>query len=133
NNVSDVCFVNDAVFKEKKYEILKNASVFIQTSRSEGQPVGIIESICCGLPCIVTPGTSFYDYVKENNVGYSCELNPDSIAKAMMESFNNQEGLKEKSNNAKKCGSKDFSWETIEKRTIEIYKKIIEEKGELDE
>ena len=124
-DLGDVCIVNSPIFGKEKSKLLSNANVFIQTSRLEGQPVGIIEALCCGLPCIVTPGTNFCDYIEEKNVGYTCDFNEKSIASCMKECFYNRDELDKKSQNAKNNCKNDFDWKYIIKDTMAKYQKII--------
>lgn len=123
--IDDVCIINGPVFGKEKSKLLSDSNVFIQTSRLEGQPVGIIEALCCGLPCIVTPGTNFCDYVEEKNVGYICDFDEKSIASCMKESFINRDKLNEKSKNAKINCNKDFNWKSIIKDTMVKYQKLV--------
>ena len=59
---------HDAVFGNEKEHVLIANDFFIQTSRSEGLPMGIIEAMSYGLPILVTEGTNMgKDVLKYGN------------------------------------------------------------------
>ena len=41
-----------------KKKVLKDADLFLHTSRSEGHPMGVLEALAYGIPCLLTPGTN---------------------------------------------------------------------------
>ena len=72
-DLSDVIKIHDGVFGEDKAKVMLDADAFIQPSRSEGMPMGILDAMAIGLPVIVTPGTSFDRDVLENDCGWVCD------------------------------------------------------------
>ena len=68
--VSDLIEINGPVEEEKKEEILLNSDIFIQTSRSEALPMGLLEALSYGLPCIVSRGTGFSGLINRYNAGW---------------------------------------------------------------
>ena len=71
NNVGDVVTLHPAVSGKEKEQILLDSDVFVQTSRFEGMPLGILEALSYGLPCLVSEGNGFFSqlcaYDKNNN------------------------------------------------------------------
>src|SRR5699024_4384370 len=61
--------IKEPVFSEEKYRIMSQSDFFIQTSRTEGLPMGILEALSFGLPCIITPGTNLSKEVAECEAG----------------------------------------------------------------
>lgn len=82
-NIADLVSVHDAVLGEEKQKLLLQADWFIQTSRSEGMPMGILEALSYGLPCIVTAGTGLAGLVEEYGAGCGCETSATGIADAL--------------------------------------------------
>ena len=56
----------------EKESVLIGSDVFIQTSRFEGMPMGILEAMSYGIPVLITEGTTLGEYVKEYNGGGGC-------------------------------------------------------------
>ncbi len=123
-SLEDILIINDAIFGKEKEQVLKNSYCFIQLSRHEGQPMGIIESLAYGLPCIVTMGTSFGEYVNEKNCGFGCKFNENEIFEKMKYIFNNKEDRNIKSINAIKSIREDFNWDNIISKLIKEYKEV---------
>lgn len=124
--LEDVIEIHDAVYNEKKADILRNSNVFIMTSRFEGMPMGLIEALSYGLPCIVTPGTNLMKEIEDAGAGFGCELTAEKIAAAIALSFSEGTVLSEMENNAKKLAAY-YSWHSIAERTHETYCGLLED------
>ena len=127
-NISKIFIINDAVYDSKKYDVLKNAYAFIQLSRHEGQPTGILEALSIGVPCIVTYGTNLGDYVKNNECGIACNFDSKEVFNAICKIVNNENLRRMYSNNSYNKSNVDFCWDTIIENTLNEYKKV--KKGE---
>lgn len=125
--ISDILIINDAVYGDEKVDVLKNAYAFIQCSRHEGQPMGIIEALSYGLPCIVTHGTSFGEYIKRNNCGISCECKYKDIFAAIQKITSDIDLRNMMAENSLKKSINDFNWDYVIKHTLEEYKRINKE------
>ena len=110
--ISDLISLNDAVFSEEKQQLLSRADVFIMSSRFEGLPMGLIEGVSYGLPCVITKGTNLADEVIKNNAGWTADNNAADFAKALSNMLAQKETFRMKSQNAIKL-SELFSWDTI--------------------
>ena len=128
NNIEDLVEINNAIIGKEKEERILECDYFIQTSRFEGMPMGILEALSYGLPCIVTEGTTLADFVKTTDSGWVCETNSQSIASAICRAIGERRLLSEKSKNAIESVKKQFSWEVVSSSTIEKYKSLIENK-----
>jgi len=129
NNVDDILILGNAVYGEEKEKIIQESYAFIQTSRFEGQPMGIIEALGNGLPCIVSEGTTFADYVNKNKCGYGSELDVDTIFKNIQKIVNNKSTRDKMSQNASACISRDFDWNIIIEDCLEKYNNLVIKKG----
>lgn len=67
-------------YGERKSEILSKADAFILTSRYEGMPMGVLEALAYGVPCILTSGTNMAEDVVEAGAGWKAGLDAQSIA-----------------------------------------------------
>lgn len=122
--LEDLITINDGVFGEKKTELQKHANFFIMTSRFEGHPMGLIEALSYGLPCLVTEGTNMADEITISNSGWASDTNVESIAGALINLMKDKKELKNKSENAITLASK-YDWDEIAKTSHEKYAELI--------
>ncbi len=123
--LSEIVTLNDGIFGKEKEEELLKADIFIQTSRSEGMPTGILEALSYGLPCIVTKGTTLGDKINEYGAGWVAETDAKSIAECIKRAVAEKDKTENKSKNAIELATEEFSWETITQDTIKQYENII--------
>lgn len=129
NGVGDIVHLAPAIFGEQKQAELLSADAFIQTSRTEGAPTGIVEALSYGLPCIVTEGTSLAGVVRDSDCGWACETSESGVADAMVAAVCEREKLEEKSQNAVTAARENFAWDVIARETVERYERIIAVNG----
>ena len=123
--ISDVVTIHRAVSGEEKERVLMGSDIFIQTSRFEGMPMGILEALGYGLPCILTDGTTLADLVKNNAAGFGCKTNGNDVARAIEEAIRHKGDFMKLSENARKLISRDFSWNHVARECVKSYKKIL--------
>lgn len=126
NNVSQIMIINGPVYSNDKLKILSECYGFIQTSRHEGQPMGILEALSIGVPCIVTYETSFGEYVDKNKCGYGTSLDIDEIFSKIKCLYMNKKNRDKFSENSRIKSIRDYEWSKIINDTCESYKIIIE-------
>ena len=125
NNVSDLVTLSREIYGKDKEEALLDADIFIQTSRTEGMPLGILEALSYGIPCLVTQGTSLGEVISGNNAGWAAQTSADGISKALVEAIGDKPKYKIKSENAKKLIEAEFQWDKIVAKTLEDYQKYV--------
>ena len=123
--LEDFVFLHHAVTGKQKEKVLMTADFFIQTSRNEGMPMGILEALSYGVPCIITEGTSLGDIVRKYDAGWVAETSVESIAQTIELAIDENDSLMDKSYNARRLVKDNFSWDIITSNTIEYYKQIV--------
>lgn len=116
---------NGPIYGEEKVEQLLSSDIFIQTSRLEGQPLGVMEAISLGLPCILTPGTNLGSLMTEENIGWNVEFDAREIGIKILEAYDQREKLPQMSKKASTYADRYFSWEFITNHTVQSYKNLI--------
>lgn len=124
-NLQNIVSLNNAIFDNDKINKLLESDLFIQTSRSEGMPLGIIEALGYGLPCILTKGTALMDDILNYDCGYSAGSTMQNIADAIVTAIEDKVDWKKKSTNAINYIKNNYNWEEISKNAIQIYKQYI--------
>lgn len=123
--IDQIVQIHDAVFGEEKRDVLINSDVFVQTSRSEGLPLGILEALSLGIPCLVTDGTNLADIINEYSAGWGVKTSSKTIADAVIRAVSNPNEEK-MSEAAIRLIGENFTWDKIAKKEIDIYKRIVE-------
>jgi glycosyltransferase involved in cell wall biosynthesis len=116
------------VYGEEKENALLDTDIFVLTSRSEGMPMGVLEALSYGIPCILTPRTNMADEVITANAGWKCELNVNSIVETIEDAltlFRKNPDYYRK--NAVSLAER-YSWKNIAVKSICEYEKIINRK-----
>ena len=124
SGVGDIIKLHDPIFGDEKESVLLDSDAFIQTSRFEGMPMGILEALSYGVPCLVTEGTTLADFIRQNNVGWACDTSAEDIARAIKDLVSEKDKLLKKSQNARDAVVRDFSWDSIVKAAIDNYKEL---------
>lgn len=109
----------------EKKEVYKRTDVFVLTSRFEGMPMGILEALSNGVPCLVTPQTNMSNLILSFNSGWVTELNEykivECIDKIVKEIRPNYADLSKNANNS----VHDYQWNEIVKNSIVQYETLI--------
>lgn len=131
SQINDLVVWKGAVTGSKKEEVLLNSDIFIQTSRFEGMPLGILEALSYGIPCLITEGTNLTKLVDKYNGGWICSNSVKEISNIILNACNEREKWRIYGENGRNLVTKEFDWDNITKRTIEQYKIIINNKKQM--
>ena len=124
NKIDNLVQLHSEVSGVEKEDILLNTDVFIQTSRFEGMPMGILEALSCGLPVLITEGTTLGAYIKEYNAGWVAKNSAEAIAKSF-EKVIEEKCFKGKSQQAIKLIEENFEWNSIAKNCVSEYEYLL--------
>ena len=124
-NVSNIVKLHYEILGDEKIKQLLASDIFIQTSRHEGMPLGVLETLSYGIPCLVTKGTNLGREIIEYEAGWCAENTSQSISEAICDAIEDKINWKEKGNNGIKLVEDKFNWEKISKETIKLYKQRI--------
>ncbi len=125
--VGDLISLNPAVTGDEKKDILLDSDAFVQTSRFEGMPMGILEAMGYGIPCLVTEGTTLGTMIADNHAGWSAKNDAESISKALLQAVNETFLYHNYSQNAVRLIRENFVWDVIAEKTVRMYGNIIKE------
>lgn len=125
--VGDIITLHHEISGTEKERVLLDADVFMQTSRFEGMPMGILEAFSYGLPCLVTEGTTLGVLCEDSNAGWCAETSAEAIASAIRRVMEERSALSEKSKKARMLAETQFAWDTVVKQYLGEYEKLITE------
>jgi len=104
------------------YKFLDSVDVYIQSSKSEGFGLAVVEAMSQGIPVVVTPAGSLMEIVEDKKTGYICpEFCVNTLAKTIALAVENYEDSKQIGENAKEFVLKNFEVKKWAKKTIEKY------------
>ena len=110
--VSNIVSLYDEVSGKEKEKILLETDLFIMTSRFEGHPMGLIEALAYGLPCLVTPGSNMYEEIDKADAGWTCQGNVNDIEKSLLKVLKQKKLLRQKGKNARLL-SLQYDWNKL--------------------
>lgn len=125
NGVGDIVKLHHEVTGVEKQNILLDTDIFIQTSRHEGMPMGILEAMGYGVPCLITEGTSLGKITKQYDAGWVAETTSESLYTTIKQAISDVSKLKNKSQNARRLVEENFTWEVISNETLKKYNSFI--------
>ena len=122
--IGDIVHLYHEVIGVEKEQVLLDADAFIQTSRSEGMPLGVLEALAYGLPCLLTKGTTLGDVAVERGFGWVAECSAEGISDAMVAMLGDAENLLSMSVNARAFVSEEMTWEKVSEQAVSHYEEI---------
>ena len=125
NGVQDLVSLKHEIVGTDKLGKLLEADIFIQTSRFEGMPLGILEAMSYGLPCLVTEGTAMGELVSEVKAGWVAQTNAHDIAERLLEAVSDRPKWAQYGENGREAVRERFSWEKVAADAIGNYKSIL--------
>lgn len=123
--ISDLVSLEGEVWGKEKEKVLLCSDYFIQTSRSEGMPMGLLEAMAHGLPVIVTEGTGFAESVTEHQCGFGCKTAKEDIALAIEQAIINRDGYQTLSRHARKLIQDNFEENKVAEQSVMTYRNLI--------
>lgn len=124
NGVDELVTLHPAVFGGDKHRVLLDADVFIQTSRTEGMPMGVLEALSYGLPCLLSEGTTFAQTVADCDAGWNAGKTESTIAATLRQAVHARQHFPEFSQNALAL-SRQYSWDAAAKTAVGAYQSCV--------
>ena len=122
--IGDIVHLYHEVIGVEKEQVLLDADAFIQTSRSEGMPLGVLEALAYGLPCLLTKGATLGDVAVERGFGWVAECSAEGISDAIIAMLGDAGCLRSMSSNARGFVSEEMTWEKVSEQAVSHYEEI---------
>lgn len=124
NDLNGIVKVGPGIYGDEKIETIIKHDFFIQLSRTEGQPLSIMEAMDIGMPCIVTEGTTFASIIAEHGAGIFVGNEPAGISESLL-NVRNSSDLKKMSVNASAYAKATFTWTKVGAELVNQYGRVI--------
>ena len=119
--IDSIVSLKGEVGGDAKKRVLLDSDLFIMSSRFEGHPMGLIEALAYGVPCLVTPGSNMLEEIKKADAGWYCEMSVESIKDALLRTITEKVKYPQKSKNAQILARK-YNWDDIAQK---FHKEVI--------
>ena len=117
------------IYGQEKEFALRDADIFILTSRYEGFPMSILEALSYGCPCLVSKGTNVADIIKEFGAGWVVEtLSSSEVADMIRTAIKYYTVKSEQLRHNAITASKEYLWDRIATKSIDVYSRVLKEK-----
>ena len=124
--LSKTIFVGE-VRGQEKFQLLREADLFVLPSYSEGLPVAVLEAMAVSTPVLITPGCNVPE-VAEQQAGWICQPEADSFCTHLIESLGSDE-LAKRGQNARNLVESRFTWPGIAEASIQAYQQMSRRTG----
>ncbi len=126
NDVGEIVSLNHEILGEDKVKKLLDSDIFIQTSRFEGMPLGILEAMSYALPCLVTEGTALGGEIAAAQAGWVAKTDAQDISKRLIEVVRDRSRWTEFGENGRKAICEKYSWNVVAADTVKQYQSLLE-------
>jgi glycosyltransferase involved in cell wall biosynthesis len=112
-----------SLYDAEKFACMVSADLFVQPSFTENFANAVIENLSVGTPVLVSEKVGLAQYVLENNLGWTCGTNANSIAKVIEDIFYKKEELINIRKTAPTIIKRDFSPKVVAEKYVDEYKR----------
>lgn len=121
---SRVSFVGQ-VAGNRKWDLLRNASIFVLPSYSENFGIAVLEAMAAGCPVVVTPEVGLAATVLDTGCGKVIDGSPESISETLSELLRDPESREKMGAIGRGVATRQFSWETIAHSMEQVYSEVV--------
>lgn len=115
------------VYGSKKWELYKNADLFVLPTYSENFGIVIAEALATGIPVITTKGTPWQE-LETRNCGWWIDLTVDNLRQSISAALNKTPSeLKAMGENGKALVYEKYDIKAVASKMVNFYKTIIEQ------
>ncbi len=125
NEIAEIADYKGQVFGEAKDFAYRHSNIFILTSRFEGMPMGVLEALSYGIPCLITPQTNMANIIEQYHCGWVVNLDSEKIKEAIIKAVSDYKLQRKILEDNALEAAKYFSWEKIAEDSIAAYEQII--------
>ncbi len=104
-----------------KYKLLHQADLFVLTSYNENFANVVLESLFVGTAVLVSKKVGLFSYVSSNNLGWVCDLTPNSIKTQLELAYTSIEDRESIRKIAPSNAKEDFAGEVVSQKYIVSY------------
>lgn len=123
--VEEFAAYRGGIYGMEKDRRMRHCDCFLLPSKSEGLPMGVLEALSYGVPCILTTGTNMAEIVESSSAGWKCECTPESIKRTIIKAVKEYKANPYSFRNNAQMLSRKYNWPSIAQKAVESYKEVI--------
>lgn len=125
SGVAEIVTFEGAVFGERKYDLYREADVFVLPTHSENFGIVVTEALACGTPVITTVGTPWRE-LEDYGCGWWTEIGTQPTVNALKEFLSLSETeIERMGRNGRRLVEEKFSCQKIAKDFITMYEELV--------
>lgn len=125
SGVSHLFDFSGGVYGDKKWELFREADLFVLPTYSENFGIVVAEALACGTPVMTTKGTPWNE-LETYHCGWWTEIGTTATVEALKQFLQqSEEDLKAMGNNGRKLVEEKYSSKKMADEMVKLYKKII--------
>ena len=106
---------------ENVIDYLHSSDLFVMTSRFEGLPISMLESLSCGIPVVAYNSLGIIDLVSDGFNGLITESTPEKLAQGIMSLLKDKDQLSEMSLGAVKFIDENYDMKKSVDKFLNLY------------
>jgi glycosyltransferase involved in cell wall biosynthesis len=114
---------------EEKWQLLREADVFVLPSYHENFGVTVVEALAAGLPIVISQRVNIYREIVEAGAGVIADLTPGALAATIDQLLSRPSLRQEMGQKGRQLASARFGWDAIAKEMQRVYATIHENHG----
>lgn len=123
--ISDWIIFEGGVYGDRKWELYRQADLFVLPTHSENFGIVVAEALACGIPVITTKGTPWSELESEH-CGWWTEIGTEGTVQALREFLAlKEEDLEIMGRNGRRLVESRYSEHKIAKEFVALYNKMI--------
>jgi glycosyltransferase involved in cell wall biosynthesis len=111
---------------EEKWQLLREADVFVLPSYHENFGIAVVEALAAGLPVVISQGVNIYREIVEAGAGVVTDLTPEALASTIDQLLSHPSLRQEMGQKGKQLASARFSWDATISEMQRVYTVIRE-------
>lgn len=127
--LQDIISVIGPKYSEDKYEVLRNADLFVFPTYNDAFPNALLEAMQFGIPCITTTEGGIPDMIEDGATGYLVRpRDKEGLSRAILSLLENPQLRRQMSINAQKTFFSKYTLSIFEKNVVNAFNNIIADK-----
>ena len=122
--LTDIVKFHNGVYGDEKFNLFRNADLFVLPTYSENFGIVVAEALACGTPVITTKGTPWSE-LQTHNCGWWIEIGTKPLVEAILSFLNLSEGdLEQMGKNGRRLIEEKYSIEKVGEEFLKMYASI---------
>jgi glycosyltransferase involved in cell wall biosynthesis len=114
-----------------KLSALCNADVFVLPSYTENFGIAVVEAMALRLPVVISNKVNTWREVAGARAGLVVNCDAQEVSKALLTLLDDPTMRREMGQQGRRLVEERFSWEIVGKQMVQVYRKILSERGYL--